>query len=101
MQRGTTLLESAPAGPYQTTPVRRGLSKWGRGVPLQGPSHTSVARTALIVKLAAVGDVVMALPMVTALRAEDPDIRITWMCGRKAAPLVRLVEGVERGRFGG
>jgi heptosyltransferase II len=54
----------------------------------------SVARTVLIVKLAAVGDVVMALPMVTALRAEDPDIRITWMCGQKAAPLVRLVEGV-------
>ena len=53
-----------------------------------------MARTVLIVKLAAVGDVVMALPMVTALRAEDPDIRITWMCGQKAAPLVRLVEGV-------
>lgn len=51
-------------------------------------------RTALIVKLAAVGDVVMALPMVTALRAEDPDVRITWMCGRKAAPLVGLVEDV-------
>ena len=63
------------------------------------PSHTralshSVARSALIVKLAAVGDIVMALPMVSALRAEDPDVRITWMCGRKAAPLVRLVEGV-------
>lgn len=53
-----------------------------------------MARTALIVKLAAIGDVVMALPMVTALRAKDPDVEITWMCGRKAAPVLRLVEGV-------
>jgi heptosyltransferase-2 len=67
----------------------------GSRIPTQGPFPTpSVARTALIVKLAAIGDVVMALPMVTALRAADPDVRITWMCGRKAAPLVRLVEGV-------
>lgn len=53
-----------------------------------------MARNALIVKLAAVGDVVMALPMVSALRSLDPDVRITWMCGRKAGPLVRLVDGV-------
>ncbi len=100
MQRGTTLLESAPAGSTRPAPVRGGLWKWGRGVPTTRAFSPSVARTVLIVKLAAVGDVVMALPMVTALRAEDPDIRITWMCGRKAAPLVRLVEGSERGRFG-
>ncbi|HVE48309.1 MAG TPA: glycosyltransferase family 9 protein [Casimicrobiaceae bacterium] len=54
----------------------------------------AVSRNVLIVKLAAVGDVVMALPMVTALRVQDPDVRITWMCGHKVAPLVRLVEGV-------
>ena len=53
-----------------------------------------VARSVLIVKLAAVGDIVMALPMVAAVRAEDPDTSITWMCGRKAAPLVQLVEGI-------
>jgi len=54
-----------------------------------------VARKVLIVKLAAIGDVVMALPMVTALRAETPDVHITWLCGRKAAPLVRLVNGID------
>jgi heptosyltransferase-2 len=54
-----------------------------------------VARTVLIVKLAAIGDVVMALPMVTALRARTPDVRITWLCGRKAAPLLRLVDGID------
>lgn len=53
-----------------------------------------MARTVLIVKLAAVGDVVMALPMVTALRAENPDVRITWLSGRKAAPLLGVVDGI-------
>lgn len=51
-------------------------------------------RNVLIVKLAAVGDVVMAMPMVMALRDKDPHVRITWLCGRKAAPLVRRIEGV-------
>jgi heptosyltransferase-2 len=53
-----------------------------------------VARTALIVKLAAIGDVVMALPMVTALRAADSEVRITWMVGMTAAPLVGASEGI-------
>lgn len=61
----------------------------------QGGNRAFVARKVLIVKLAAIGDVVMALPMVTALRAESPDVHITWLCGRKAAPLVRLVHGID------
>lgn len=50
--------------------------------------------TALIVKLAAIGDVVMAMPMVSALLAKDPQTRITWMCGHTAAGLVKRVDGV-------
>jgi len=53
-----------------------------------------LARSALIVKLAAIGDVVMALPMVSALQARDPSVRIDWMCGRVVAPLLRQVEGL-------
>jgi heptosyltransferase II len=52
-------------------------------------------RSVLIVKLAAIGDVVMALPMVTALRAQDPAARITWLCGKTAAPLVAQVDGID------
>ena len=52
-------------------------------------------RSVLIVKLAAIGDVVMALPMVTALRAQDPATHITWLCGRTAAPLVERVDGID------
>lgn len=54
-----------------------------------------MGRTVLIVKLAAIGDVVMALPMVNALRALDPGVHITWMGGRVVAPLLRHVEGVD------
>jgi ADP-heptose:LPS heptosyltransferase len=54
-----------------------------------------VPRSVLIVKLAAIGDVAMALPMIAALRSNAPETRITWLCGRIAAPLVRCVDGVE------
>ncbi len=57
--------------------------------------HEPVPRSVLIVKLAAIGDVVMALPMVTALRAADPDTRITWLCGATVAPLLRCVDGID------
>lgn len=50
--------------------------------------------TVLIVKLAAIGDVVMAMPMVSALLARDPQTRIAWMCGHAAAELVKRVDGV-------
>jgi heptosyltransferase II len=52
-------------------------------------------RSVLIVKLAAIGDVVMALPMVTALRDQDPGTRITWLCGESVAPLLKCVEGID------
>lgn len=51
--------------------------------------------TALIVKLAAIGDVVMALPMVSAIRASRPGVRITWICGASVAPLLACVDGVD------
>ena len=51
---------------------------------------------ALIVKLAAVGDVAMALPMITALQAKHPDCRITWLCGESAQPLLACVSGIDR-----
>jgi heptosyltransferase-2 len=54
-----------------------------------------LARSVLIVKLAAIGDVVMALPMITALRAAEPGVRIAWMCGRGVAPLLGSVEGID------
>lgn len=52
-------------------------------------------RTVLIVKLAAIGDVVMALPMVTALRDMAPACRITWLAGQTSAPLLSHVAAID------
>jgi len=63
--------------------------------PQRNPFTAPVSRSVLIVKLAAIGDVVMALPMVTALRAADLSTRITWLCGATVAPLLRCAEGID------
>jgi heptosyltransferase II len=49
----------------------------------------------LIVKLGALGDVVMSSTIVARARRERPGSRITWMCGRSVAPLVRAYDGVD------
>ncbi len=43
----------------------------------------------LIVKLAAIGDVVMAIPMVQRIREVDPDADITWLCGKAVYPILK------------
>ena len=49
----------------------------------------------LIVRLAALGDVVMTSALVRELRRRDADAHVTWLCGTRAASLVRLFEGVD------
>jgi len=51
------------------------LSRWGTRV--------------LIVKLAAIGDVAMALAMLPAIRKKHSSVHISWLCGAQAAPIVR------------
>jgi len=53
------------------------------------------ARTILIVKVAAVGDAVMALPMLSALRAMHPDAHLTWLCGKSIRPLLDAIPGID------
>jgi heptosyltransferase-2 len=45
-------------------------------------------RTILIVKIGAIGDVVMSLAMLPWLRKQYPDARISWICGKTVAPLI-------------
>lgn len=45
----------------------------------------------LIVKISAIGDVVMALSMVDAVRRQDPDARVSWLCGKTVVPLLEAV----------
>ncbi len=49
----------------------------------------------LIVKLGAIGDVIMAMPLVGAIRRRDPRAEIVWMCGEATAPLVAALDRVE------
>jgi heptosyltransferase-2 len=50
----------------------------------------------LLVKIAALGDAVMASAIVPAVRARWPDAELTWVAGRSVAPLARLLDGVDR-----
>ena len=43
----------------------------------------------LIVKIGAIGDVVMALPMAAAARELGDRVRVTWVCGATVEPLLR------------
>ena len=43
----------------------------------------------LIVKLAAIGDVIMAMPMVDLIKKEEPDSEITWICGKSTQSLLK------------
>lgn len=42
----------------------------------------------LIVKLAAIGDTIMALPMIRRIREKDDRAQITWVCGRASFPIL-------------
>ncbi|BCS34756.1 lipopolysaccharide heptosyltransferase I [Luteitalea sp. TBR-22] len=50
----------------------------------------------LIVRLGALGDIVHAMPVVTALRAAYPAARIGWLVHPRFVPLVQTVQGLDR-----
>jgi heptosyltransferase-2 len=49
----------------------------------------------LIVRLAAIGDVVMASSLARRLRDAKPDAHLTWLCGQTAAPLVECFADID------
>ncbi len=49
----------------------------------------------LIIKLAAIGDVVMALPMIKALRKDRANIHITWICCKTIKPVLNQINGID------
>jgi len=53
-------------------------------------------RRVLIVKMSALGDVVRALPVASALRRRFPSMHLTWAVEERFAPLLRRHRGVDR-----
>lgn len=49
----------------------------------------------LVVKLGAIGDVIMSLTMIPALRDADPAAHLTWMVGRAVSPLLEMIDGID------
>jgi len=54
-----------------------------------------VIRSVLVIKLGAIGDVVMAAPMATALKRAHPGASVTWLCGHTVAPLLQLLPDID------
>jgi ADP-heptose:LPS heptosyltransferase len=50
---------------------------------------------ALIIKIAAIGDTIIALPMVAALRRRHPTADVTFICSETMAEMVRLACQIE------
>lgn len=49
----------------------------------------------LIVKIGAIGDVVMALPLLTLIRKKNPNAFITWVCGTQVSALLDSTQLVD------
>lgn len=50
----------------------------------------------LIVRLSALGDIVHALPVLAALKRQDPAVEVDWLVEQGYAPILDLVEGLHR-----
>lgn len=50
----------------------------------------------LIVRMGALGDIVHALPVLSALRAHRPDVRVDWLVDARYAGVLGLVDGLAR-----
>jgi heptosyltransferase-2 len=55
-----------------------------------------MSRNILIIKLGAIGDIVMTLPLVTAIKRAEPDASITWVCGKTVASILQTVSEIDR-----
>lgn len=54
-----------------------------------------MVQSILIVKIGAIGDVVMSLPMLSFFREKYPTANITWVCGKTVAPLIEATALVD------
>lgn len=60
------------------------------------PSQMASPRRVLVLKLLALGDVIMASTIIGAIRRQWPEVHLTWATGARLAPLVSRFSGVDR-----
>ncbi len=56
----------------------------------------TVGRRILIVRLSALGDIVHAVPVLNALRRQDPQVEVDWLVEERYADVLGLVDGLRR-----
>ncbi len=49
----------------------------------------------LIVKIGAIGDVVMCLPLVTHIKKKHPNAHISWLCGKTVTPILQEIKEID------
>src|SRR5688572_8384856 len=64
--------------------------------PPARPPHASLPRSILLVRLGAIGDVVNALVVASAIRRHDPAVTIGWAVHELSRPLVEGHPSVDR-----
>src|SRR5437773_12125149 len=76
---------------------RRIASPKSRGAKGRPPDEMSAGgpRRICIVRLSALGDVCLVVPLVRTLQRNFPDAQLTWVIGAAAHQLVEEVDGVE------
>lgn len=60
------------------------------------PHYAPFGKRILIIKLAALGDVLRTTPLLRGLKASYPDCHITWLTESGAMPLLQGVSGIDR-----
>ncbi|OQW32042.1 MAG: hypothetical protein A4E20_02660 [Nitrospira sp. SG-bin2] len=65
-------------------------------LPIESRSSALNHSRILLIKPSSLGDIVHALPVVSALKAQWPDAHLTWVVKRQWAELVERAEGVDR-----
>ena len=60
------------------------------------PHYAAVGRRILIIKLAALGDVLRTTPLLRGLRALDPGCQITWLTESNVVPMLQGIREIDR-----
>ena len=50
----------------------------------------------LIIKIGAIGDIIMALPTLSSIKQNHPNCKVTWVCGAIVEPILKCMPDLDR-----